>query len=93
MSSGTWQSRMGPRPAQTLPRLERVAVRWRVQGPSHRVYECVEFAVATGFELRVQRDDEDILISQLFRVRGAALEQLAETWRRGALATGFKELP
>jgi hypothetical protein len=91
--SNTWNDRMGPRQAPPAPPTqERLEVRWRVKAPnSGRIFECVVYRVTTGLELRLQRDEDDVLQSKLFRGLAAAdeLRLQADDWKAATLAKGF----
>jgi hypothetical protein len=83
----TWDERFRPgHRAEHL--LERVAVLFRVQGPSHRPLRCARYRVATGLELRFEYEDrDDLQRSHLFRVRDDnAIATMADEWQRALRA-------
>ena len=87
----TWDERMGPRPEQPLPKLERLEVLWRVQAPtSSRVYECVAYGTDAGVELRFQRNEDDVLRTSCLLTE-ASIEMTSaprgarRSWRRDSL--------
>ena len=89
----TWDERMGQRPALTLPKLERLEVLWRVQAPtSGRVYECVLYRTDAGLELRMQRNEDDVLRTQLLADRGADRDDVSAAWKAAVLPKGFVEV-
>jgi hypothetical protein len=92
----TWEERMTPQPPAPLPRLELVAVLFRVEGASRRPMRCAVFRVETGRELRLEYEDrDDLLRSQLFpRAQDDdAIATLADRWHRALRAKGFEQLP
>jgi hypothetical protein len=92
----TWEERFRPRPPAPPPMLEHVATlfRGRMIGGTGRVLRCAVYRVVTGFELRVDYEDNDSLVrSELFKVRDdQAIARRADEWHGALVVKGFEEL-
>ena len=83
-----------PAPSRAAPRLERLEVLWRIQAPrSGRVYECVLYRTDAGLELRMQRNEDDVLRTELLAPGGADRDDVSEAWKAATVAKGFIEVP
>jgi hypothetical protein len=74
--------------------LEPLEVLWRVMGLSGVVWECVWYRRGSGFEFRVQRDDNrnDVVAVRTFAQISEEMVTCAEQWLGVATAKGFVRL-
>ena len=88
----TWDERM-TRKESSPPQLERIDLLWRIKAPtSGRVYECALYRTAAGYELRMQRDEDDVLRTELLAPGAVDRDDVSAAWKAAAIAKGFVEV-
>jgi hypothetical protein len=81
---------MSPSPQWPAGRRERLEVLWRVQTTSGVVWECVWYGTTEGFELRIEREDDqgDVIAVRCFATLGEVIAVYAAEWKRTAVLQG-----